>query len=278
MSSRPSACTSAQTVTAPVDDLSRRSHLNMVDAFASLPPHQARGFVRRAEGLVVAVTGSPLALFNAVLPVAAPVEPAAVAAACRGLEGAGLPWSVQVREEVDDALVPVLLDLGAREDVDMSWLAMALTVLPRELDIPEEFEIRPVVDAVGLDDHRSATGGDPRLGTTWLGPGVLDDPRWTLFVGYAGGDPVARSMSFAHDGVVGVYDVGTQVRWRRRGYGAALTTAALVAGRRSGCSMAALQSTAAARHLYESLGFRPLFRYRAFMGSPAGATGAPDPR
>jgi GNAT superfamily N-acetyltransferase len=260
---------SAEAVTTPMTDLARTAHGNMVEAFASLPPHQARGFVRRADGVVVAVTGSPVALFNAVLPVAEPVDPQAVAQACRGLAGAGLAWSTQVREEVDDALVPVLLDLGATEDAEMSWLAMALTVLPAELDVPAEVEIRPVMDAIGLEDHRRATGGDPRLGTTWLGSGVLDDPRWTLFVGYAGGDPVARSMGFVHDGVVGVYDVGTQAPWRRRGFGSALTKAALVVGRRSGCSLATLQSTAPARHLYETLGFRPLFRYRAFSGSPA---------
>jgi hypothetical protein len=50
-------------------DLARLVHLNMVGAFASLPAYQASGFVRRAGGVVVAATGSPVSFFNEILSV-----------------------------------------------------------------------------------------------------------------------------------------------------------------------------------------------------------------
>jgi ribosomal protein S18 acetylase RimI-like enzyme len=238
----------------------------MVEAFASLPPHQPGGHVRRSAGLVFAITGSPLALFNAVLPTAELVDPEALVDECRANLAPGLQWCLQLRSGIDDALLPVVPGLGLSEAVDLSWPAMVLGTLPTALEAPPGIEVRRVVDDAGFEDHLRATGGDGALGATWLGRGVLDDPRWTLFVGYLDGAPVARSMSFVHDRVVGVYNVGTQAPARRRGFGSALTVSALIEGARAGCTVATLQSSAMARRMYEELGFRLAYRYRAFTG------------
>ena len=71
-------------------------------------------------------------------------------------------------------------------------------------------------------------------------------------------------MSFRSDGTVGIYNVGTAESVRRRGYGWALTLAAIRAGAEAGCTLATLQSAAMAQSLYEVHGFRTLYRYRAF--------------
>jgi ribosomal protein S18 acetylase RimI-like enzyme len=98
---------------------------------------------------------------------------------------------------------------------------------------------------------------------------MVADPRWDLFVGYADGVPVAKSMGFRHADLVGVYNVGTAEEARRRGYGWAMTMAVLVAGAAAGCSTATLQSSAMGLPMYEKHGFRTVFRYRGFRGSPA---------
>jgi ribosomal protein S18 acetylase RimI-like enzyme len=244
----------------------QRSHTNMVEAFASLPAHQEQGFVRRRDGLVVAVTGSPVALFNTVLPVGDMVAPEAAVEAVSEIRQLGLGLYVQLREGVDDHLALVLGDVGLEEVPDASWPAMAMTEFPAAGRQPEGLEIRKVVDRTGLEDHLGATGGDPEITRTWLGEGLVGDPDWALFVGYSDDVPVARSMAFVDDGAVGVYNVGTRPEFRRRGFGWALTEAALVFGVEAGCSMATLQSSAMGLSMYRAHGFRHLFRYRALRG------------
>lgn len=248
------------------DTLAHRCHLNMVEAFASLPEHQPGGFVRRRDGIVVAATLSPIPLFNVVLPVAHRVEPAAFAAMGRMMAEHGLARSAQLRDGIDEALASVARDLGLEEVADASWPAMVRTPLPTEVALPHGFVVERATEAAGFDEHLRATGGDPRVTATWKGSGVLGDPRWMLFVGRADGVAVSKAMAFVEHGVVGIYDVSTRADVRRRGYGSAITEAALAAGRRAGCTVGTLQSSAMARRMYEAQGFRQLFRYRAFRG------------
>lgn len=245
--------------------LADRVHTNMVEAFASLPAYQDGGFVRRRDGVLIAATGSPIALFNEILPVGDQVSPDALADAVQMLCDADLVGFVQVREGLDDGLVPVLRQLGLEEVHAASWPAMVITELTGTPEVvPGGLEVRRAADPDTLADHLRSTGGDPERTATWLGRGILEEPAWSLFVGYVDGHPVARSMGFCHDDVVGVYNVGTRQSARRRGYGWALTEAALVAGAEAGCTVATLQSSAMAQPMYEAHGFRTLFRYRAF--------------
>src|SRR5206468_832400 len=87
-------------------------------------------------------------------------------------------------------------------------------------------------------------GVSPDGYATWLSQTIVEDPAWALFMGYEDGAPVTNSMSFHADGVVGVYNVGTAVPARRRGYGWAITRAAIMAGANAGCTIATLQSSA----------------------------------
>ncbi len=214
---------------------------------------------------MVAATGSPLALFNEVLPVEDDVDAAALIGAVEAVRVAGLSFLVQLRERVDDGLLPVVHDLGLEEDADFSWPAMILTDLPTALALPEGLRIVRVAEQADFEEFVRSSGR-PDLYATWLSQTVVDDPAWALFLGYEGSAPVARSMSFHADGVVGVYNVGTAEAARRRGYGWAMTLAAIMAGASAGCTLATLQSSAMAVSIYEAHGFRPLYRYRAFRG------------
>jgi ribosomal protein S18 acetylase RimI-like enzyme len=246
--------------------LARRAHLNMVEAFASLAGQQAGGFLRRAGGVVVAATGSPIALFNEVLPVGDDVEAGALVEAVAAVQSAGMAFLVQLRGGVDDGLLSAVHELGLEEDPDVSWPAMILTEMPTAAVGPERLRIVRVASQADFDEFvRSGVRLD--LYPTWLSRAILDDPRWALFLGYEDGVPVARSMSFRADDVVGVYNVGTAEHARRRGYGWAITLAAIRAGAIAGCTLATLQSSAMARSIYEAHAFRALYRYRAFRGA-----------
>jgi hypothetical protein len=59
-------------------------------------------------------------------------------------------------------------------------------------------------------------------------PTILDDPRMVLWLGRVAGTPVGAAMSYRTDDAVGIFGVTTVASMRRRGYGTALTRAAML--------------------------------------------------
>jgi GNAT superfamily N-acetyltransferase len=84
----------------------------------------------------------------------------------------------------------------------------------------------------------------------------LADQRVVVAVGYEAGVPVSGAAAIRSGSTVGIYAVATVERARRRGYGRAVTWAAIDAGRSAwGGTVAVLQSTALGMPVYASLGF-----------------------
>lgn len=59
-------------------------------------------------------------------------------------------------------------------------------------------------------------------------PAILDDSRMVLWLGRVEGKPVGAAMSYRTDGAIGIFGVTTIASMRRRGYGTALTRAAML--------------------------------------------------
>lgn len=88
--------------------------------------------------------------------------------------------------------------------------------------------------------------------------------RRRLLVLWADGAPVACGMSVHADGLMGLFDLVTAVEWRNRGFGSELLRRALSWGARQGIDEAYLQvlaTNAAARRIYDRLGFELVYRY-----------------
>jgi GNAT superfamily N-acetyltransferase len=92
-------------------------------------------------------------------------------------------------------------------------------------------------------------------------PSSKDSSAWHRSVGYQDGSPVAATTLFVHDGVAGIYLVSTVPGFRGKGFGSAMTLAALRQARDLGCSMAVLQATATAEQMYTRLGFQPVCKF-----------------
>ncbi len=131
--------------------------------------------------------------------------------------------------------------------------------IPRIPSSPSELRIE-LVAAEGFGDWHAGIAYGPNFQRIFV-PSLLDDPAFRLLVGYADDQAVAGAAAIMSDEVVGVYAVGTAEHARRRGFGEALTWAAVRAGVEVGCNVAVLQSSEMAAKLYRQMGFVDVCRY-----------------
>jgi hypothetical protein len=126
---------------------------------------------------------------------------------------------------------------------------------PAELELvevsrPEEVREFEAVSVRGFGDETDTVAPG-----TFHPPEVLADEAMRMFLGRVGGRAVAAASGYRTAGVVGVFGVATVASARRRGYGTALTRAALLAD--TGLP-AILAPSPQGMNMYRRLGFRPV--------------------
>lgn len=90
---------------------------------------------------------------------------------------------------------------------------------------------------------------------------------YALFVGRVEGEAVACSMAFLGGGAVGLYAIGTVPRHRGRGFGTALTHAAIEFGGRAGMGLAILHASELGEPVYRRIGFQSVCRVSQWIKS-----------
>ena len=88
-----------------------------------------------------------------------------------------------------------------------------------------------------------------------------DRARFTTFLASVDGVPAAASALVVSGEVAGIYNVGTLPEFRRRGLGALVSVAALVAGKARGCTIGGLQASQQAESVYRAIGFEECCRF-----------------
>jgi ribosomal protein S18 acetylase RimI-like enzyme len=249
---------------------------NLAGHFSFLPGVTEGMLVEEAPDLVLVDSGLPTDTFNAI---------------CRarlGRDGAA-------RERIQESILhfrrrnlPFSWWLGPRsmpatldEELEKCGLSLAEQELGMAADISrvsgpaitaDGLEIRRISDEHALSDYARvlAANCDPpdeavcafyaRVLTAVLQP---DCPA-RLFLGYAEGKPVAASECFLWGGVAGIYNVVTLTTARRRGFGSALTIAAILEASKTGYRTAVLQASAQGQAIYARLGFVQCGAFREY--------------
>jgi GNAT superfamily N-acetyltransferase len=98
---------------------------------------------------------------------------------------------------------------------------------------------------------------------------LLAVPRLRFYAGRVDGAVVSTSMLVATGAVAGIYWVGTLEKHRGRGYGEALTWAAVAGGQELGCELASLQASKLGRPVYARMGFAHVLDYEYLHPEPA---------
>jgi GNAT superfamily N-acetyltransferase len=244
---------------------------NLVGAFSLLGEHgqSVRSGTRRFGGAIAIVCDVESPFFNPVTVVDAGVTANDVDDAVRWSRARGANPSIQVAEDLESVVAGIAEGLGL---VAEAWRMprMVLRAVPAALpDPPAGLEVR-LEAPDSLQGWFGASGDGMRRVIT---PGFARDPSVRLVAGYADGRPVCHAVAIGTPGIVGVYAVGTIEAARRRGYGKAITWAAIEAGRDAwGAETAVLQSSEMGMPVYRSMGFVETGRY-AIYGPPRSGQG-----
>jgi GNAT superfamily N-acetyltransferase len=219
---------------------------------------------RRNDWLGATALGSDLpTAFTNTLFVDAPItDPARLLRAARDFYRRSPAWRLSAATPLRETWTAAASAAGMR--VGEVVPRMILSPVPPPPKAPAGLTIRAASNVRERRDFCAAAGRGFRIPVWFLRLAFLHrrvapdsaDPALRLFVGYVDGAPVASSAAVTTDGVTGVFFVATVPESRRRGFGEALTWAAIDDGRQMGADAAWLQSTAMGRPMYERMGFR----------------------
>jgi ribosomal protein S18 acetylase RimI-like enzyme len=139
-----------------------------------------------------------------------------------------------------------------------------------------DLEIAVVKSDADLDEYRNVLaagfGEGPKeadwVASVFAEAGVAGYGPWCHILGRVGAEPVATASLLLTNATAGIYFVCTRPDYRRRGFGAAVTSAAMIEAARSGAKHAVLGSSSMGQRIYERLGFRTVFAYRLFEFEP----------
>jgi ribosomal protein S18 acetylase RimI-like enzyme len=263
-------------MTVTIDPLAAIERLNVEYTQFAIAAEGWDGVV--ADDVLYLTAGVPIAELNLVAAARFHDEnaDARIDAVVRWFADRDLPvgwWWVSPRDTPAD--LPVRLrarGFGDEEPVP-GMLADLDTVGPERL--PDAVTIERADDAdtyrIACQTMAEGFGATSELGRAFeaFAPFNIGDAAPShMFLARLDGEPVATSLGLVVDEVVGIFNVATVERARRRGIGRAVTLAAMLDGAERGARNAVLQSSSLGRPVYESLGFRDFATYRLLILPP----------
>lgn len=255
-----------------LSELGRLADENLAGSWAAFG--RTGGAVGGSDRCTFVATGIPAAFFNgayAAGPVADPER--VVADAVAFMTHRAVPWLLWVRSGVDDGLLAAGRDAGLTEAGGPPAMALAsIEAIPTP---PEGLEMQVVRDVAGVAAFRDLTTRGfempAEISAGLLSDSLLDDPAIAMVVGSVADTPVSCALASITGTTAGIYNVATPPEFRRRGYGAAVTWAAIEEAARRGCDHSILQASDMGAPVYRAMGFVDVGRYVQLEGAPPAA-------
>ena len=215
---------------------------------------------RRLEyGMVAFVSEIPAASMNGVYVFRGDVEIPAVRTALEAASEANFPFCLQVRPSLRDALAGVAVELGMVPDDDVPLMVLDDPAALRRASQIDGLDVRLLAEGeFAVHEDLLAAGFEMPLEVAHAVMHFIGSAQGLRgFVGNVGGTGVTTAVTLpSMEASVGVFNVATPPEHRRRGYGAAITAAAVLDGLDNGADFAWLQSSVAGYPVYQRLGFR----------------------
>jgi hypothetical protein len=225
------------------------------------------GFIHERDGVLIAAPSRVLAWMNVVFVTRPLRDPESqLARAFALLDERRLPFFVHMRDGLDPAAERACERLGLVAEHPVPGMVLdPIAIRPNDTSL----EIRPVEDDGAFADFVSvaaASFGIPLDDAHFMfPPAARQRPNVRYWVGYADGAPAACSSVLVLDEIAGINVIGTLEAYRGRGFGAAITWAAVNGGADAGCRVAVLQASALGRPVYERMGFRAVTSYKTYL-------------
>jgi GNAT superfamily N-acetyltransferase len=252
-------------------DLTADSDHNLWETWRHIGHQAPGGHVEEDDDVVIVETGSSLPTFNPVFVRNVPGASVADAAALvRRAIDRTVPVIITVNPSVPDVerLVAAAISTGLVTRGPLP--GMALDALPaRTLDkhTPRGLRIERLDpgDAPAWQSYFDVLCAGFEVAHELVAPladrAIYTGPHIAAFLGRVRGRAVTTSLAFVTDDVAGVYNVATLPRYRRRGFGEAMTWAAVAWAKERGADVAVLQASDMGRPVYERMGFVQVVPY-----------------
>jgi GNAT superfamily N-acetyltransferase len=151
--------------------------------------------------------------------------------------------------------------------------AFVLPELPCSTAATPDLDVRRVKDSTGLRTFTDTAGagfGTPREMLELMLPpdAAAVDPDIAFLIGWHDARPAATAMMYRVGPTACIAGVAVLSEYRGRGFGTAVTAAAIAAGASVGCTFAALRSGPMSIGLYQRIGFLPACVHKTYTVPP----------
>lgn len=182
-------------------------------------------------------------------------------------------WGILVEGDAQHPMEAELLARGwAVAEDEPAYVLRDLSALA--LRPNTELTVRAARTAADIDAYHAVTMGafqmPPEMDALFrIPPTLVDDALIGVFVGSVGGADVSAAMYSRSGDTAVLAGVATLEAHRGRGYGDAVSRAALVHAAGRGCTTASLRSGPLSRPVYERIGFRYVCQHRTYAAPTA---------